>query len=407
MEQFPPIFVISLKNSPRRDIIAQRLNGLKLNFKFIDGINGKTLSQDELNNIDYTFYPQQFAVRKPLTVGELQMLRLGLGKYFLDKKNGLNRITNVPRSILFLRQDGKIGDYVVSSFVFREIKKFNPHIKIGVICTKQNAYLFKQNPYIDQLYYVKKKSILDYIKCGLAIQKEQYDLVIDPTIMIRNRDLLLLRLINAKHYIGYQKANYGLFNINLEGQFHFSELYKLALEKVNITVQEISYDVPFDEQSAVEISEFLQKNQLEKYIAINFYGAARIKKVNDDNIKKYLDYLTQVSGGKKLVLLSYPEVTEKLTQLSADYPHIFVHPTTKIFHTIELIRHCDQLISTDTSTVHIASGFNKPIIGIYKEDPIAFTHWQPRSRAETHILFYKENINELSPEQIDPAWLVK
>lgn len=44
MEQFPPIFVISLKNSPRRDIIAQRLNGLKLNFKFIDGINGKTLS---------------------------------------------------------------------------------------------------------------------------------------------------------------------------------------------------------------------------------------------------------------------------------------------------------------------------------------------------------------------------
>lgn len=71
MEQFPPIFVISLKNSPRRDIIAQRLNGLKLNFKFIDGINGKTLSQDELNNIDYTFYPQQFAVRKPLTVGEI------------------------------------------------------------------------------------------------------------------------------------------------------------------------------------------------------------------------------------------------------------------------------------------------------------------------------------------------
>ncbi|HHF6503597.1 TPA: glycosyltransferase family 25 protein [Haemophilus influenzae] len=71
MEQFPPIFVISLKNSPRRDIIAQRLNGLKLNFKFIDGINGKTLSQDELNNIGYTFYPQQFAVRKPLTVGEI------------------------------------------------------------------------------------------------------------------------------------------------------------------------------------------------------------------------------------------------------------------------------------------------------------------------------------------------
>ncbi|MGC6406520.1 glycosyltransferase family 9 protein [Bisgaard Taxon 45] len=337
----------------------------------------------------------------------LRVLRLQLGKQLLDKKSRSSEINSAVKSILFLRQDGKIGDYVVSSFVFREIKKFNPHIKIGVICTKQNAYLFKQNPYIDQLYYVKKKNILDYIKCGLAIRKAQYDLVIDPTIMIRNRDLLLLRLINAKNYIGYQKADYGLFNINLEGEYHFSELYKLALEKANIPVQDMSYDVPFDAQSAVEITEFLQQKQLENYLAINFYGAARIKKVNDENIKKYLDYLTQMTAGKKFVLLSYPEVTERLQQLSSGYEHIVVHNTTKIFHTIELIRHCDQLISTDTSTVHIASGFNKPIIGIYKDDPIAFTHWRPRSQADTHILFYKENINELSPEQIDPDWLIK
>ena len=39
------------------------------------------------------------------------------------------------RAILFLRQDGKIGDYIVSSFAFREIKKANPAIKIGVVCS--------------------------------------------------------------------------------------------------------------------------------------------------------------------------------------------------------------------------------------------------------------------------------
>lgn len=99
----------------------------------------------------------------------LRNFRLALGKILLDTKTCKSQDLHAINKILFLRQDGKIGDYVVSSFVFREIKKFNPHIKIGVICTKQNAYLFKQNPYIDQLYYVKKKSILDYIKCGLAI----------------------------------------------------------------------------------------------------------------------------------------------------------------------------------------------------------------------------------------------
>lgn len=91
MEQFPPIFVISLKNSPRRDIIAQRLNGLKLNFKFIDGINGKTLSQDELNNIDYTFYPQQFAVRKPLTVGEIGFAMSHLYIYNMMQEQNIDK----------------------------------------------------------------------------------------------------------------------------------------------------------------------------------------------------------------------------------------------------------------------------------------------------------------------------
>lgn len=338
---------------------------------------------------------------------KLRLLRLQIGKLFFDKKTSPYQAEKAIKSILFLRQDGKIGDYVVSSFVFREIKKFNPEIKIGVICTKKNAYLFQQNQYIDQLYCVKRRSIIDYIKCALSISKEKYDLVIDPTIVIRNRDLLLLRLVNASNYIGYKKQEYQIFNINLEGEHHFSELYKLALETANITVQDMTYDVPFDEQSAVEISQFLAENRLKGYIALNFYGAARIKKVNDENIKTYLAYLTQATKDKPLVLLSYPEVTAKLKQLAENYSNIFVHDTTKIFHTIELIRHCDQLISTDTSTVHIASGFNKPIVGIYKEDPIAFTHWQPKSQADTHILFYKENINELSPTQINPDWLVK
>lgn len=228
---------------------------------------------------------------------KLRRFRLQLGKIILDTNHQALDTTSKVKSILFLRQDGKIGDYVVSSFVFREIKKYDPKIKIGVICTQKNAYLFQQNQYIDELYYVKKKSILDYIRCGLRIRKEHYDLVIDPTIMIRNRDLLLLRLIDARNYIGYQKSDYGLFNINLEGEFHFSELYQLALAKANIPVQDMTYDVPFESESAVEIAEFLQENKLEHYIAINFYGAARAQKVNDENIKGYLAYLTKMTGG--------------------------------------------------------------------------------------------------------------
>ncbi|SUB26070.1 hypothetical protein EV689_10995 [Avibacterium gallinarum] len=216
----------------------------------------------------------------------LRHSRLVLGKWILDKKVAGNESIFPPKSILFLRQDGKIGDYIVSSFVFREIKNLDPSIKVGVVCNKQNAYLFEQNPYIDQLYFVKKKNIVDYIKNGLKISKQRYDLVIDPTIMLRNRDLLLLRLINAKNYFGYHKEDYKLFNLNLsQRDIHFSEIYRKALEKVGIPVKSMQYDIPFREKEHSEITQFLQKNQLQNYLAINFYGAARSRKFSDENIK--------------------------------------------------------------------------------------------------------------------------
>ena len=336
----------------------------------------------------------------------LKQVRLKFGKFLIDNKKTISTGT-VPKKILFLRQDGKIGDYIVSSFVFREIKKQLPNAHIAVVCTTKDAYLFEQNKHIDQLYFVRKRHILDYIKCGLILKRERYDVVIDPTIVLKNRDLLLLRLINAKNYVGYKKSDYQLFNFNIEGEYHFSELYRLALAKVGIEIQDMTYDVPYNAESAVEIKAFLTQNNICDYSTINFYGAYRIKKVNNENIKKYLRYLTDMTNGKQFVLLSYPEVTPVLKELSAAYPNIFVHDTKTIFHTIELIRHCDQLISTDTSTVHIASGFNKKIIAIYKQDEIAFIHWKPMSQNDTHILFYPEDINQIEPTQIKADWLVK
>lgn len=335
----------------------------------------------------------------------LQTIRLTIGKLILDKKTPKNSTALSPKKILFLRQDGKIGDYIVSSFIFREIKKFNSEIKIGVVCTTKDAYLFKQNPHIDQLYFVKKRSILDYIKSGLALAKEKYDVVIDPTLAIKNRDLLLLRLINAKNYIGYKKSNYKIFTHSLENDEHFSKIYQQSLELAGITNVDTTYDIPYDEKSAVEIQNFLQENNISDYITVNFFGAYRAKKVNNENIKRYLRYLTETKKDKQFILLSYPEVTPLLKELAQGYKNIYIHDTTTIFHTIELIRQSVQLISTDTSTVHIASGFNKPIIAMYKKDPIAFKHWNPNCSNETHILFYKENINELNPEEIKAEWL--
>lgn len=71
MNNLPPIFIISLKDSPRRKEISARLSSLGLEFQFFDAVYGKELTQEQLEKVDFEFYPKKYAARKPLTLGEI------------------------------------------------------------------------------------------------------------------------------------------------------------------------------------------------------------------------------------------------------------------------------------------------------------------------------------------------
>lgn len=337
----------------------------------------------------------------------LRKLRLSIGKLILDRQSSnYTDYSYPPKKILFLRHDGKIGDYIVSSFVFREIKKQSPQTKIGVVCSHKNHYLFKDNPYIDERYLVKTKSILDYLRCGKVLAQEQYDVVIDPTVTLRNRDLLFLKAISAKHYLGYQKEHYQLFDLNVkERKQHFSEIYRDGLELLGFKQIDTRYDVPLNSQSRQSVANYLAENKINNYIALNLFGAGSARRFSDEKIDELLTYLTKYSN-RTIILLTFPEVTEKLMQLAKRYKNVFVYEKTKtVFDSIEIIRFSDLLISPDTSTVHIAAGLHKKIIAFYSGDEQNFTHWHPNNQMETHILRFNKSVNELDFSKIKAEWL--
>ncbi|AAP96480.1 beta-1,4-galactosyltransferase [[Haemophilus] ducreyi] len=90
MDEFPPIFIISLKDSPRKNIIAERLNALGLSFNFFDAIYGKELSKKQLSEINYDFYIQKFNARKRLTLGEIGCAISHIKLYEYIVKNNIN-----------------------------------------------------------------------------------------------------------------------------------------------------------------------------------------------------------------------------------------------------------------------------------------------------------------------------
>ncbi|MDO4430223.1 MAG: glycosyltransferase family 25 protein [Lonepinella koalarum] len=108
MNNTPPIFVISLKHSNRREIIKTRLSGLGLKFEFFDAVYGKNLTQGELEKVDFNFYTKKYNARKPLTLGEIgcAMSHIKLYEYIVEH--------NIKQAII-------LEDDAIVSLYFKQI----------------------------------------------------------------------------------------------------------------------------------------------------------------------------------------------------------------------------------------------------------------------------------------------
>ena len=127
----------------------------------------------------------------------LKNFRKSLAKKLFDKKVKSDSSLDMSKtnSVLFLRYDDKIGDMVVSTLLYREIKKQYPNIKIYVLCGKNSKEIIKYNPYIDNIYIYNNKFFKDFFVYK-QIRKENIDLVIDfIQFRLRPKQLLTLRMI--------------------------------------------------------------------------------------------------------------------------------------------------------------------------------------------------------------------
>lgn len=330
--------------------------------------------------------------------------RLKIGKYIWDRKEkskiieGNNFIKdNNVKSILFLRYDGKIGDMIVNSLMFREIKKVYPNIKIGVVARGAAIDIIKDNPNVDEIYEYKKdrKKIKDL---ALRIKKERYDLLIDFSEMLRVNQMMLINLCEAKFNLGLNRKDWTLFDLSVEGEKdfkwteHITQRYLAYLLKLGLKKEEVnlSYDIYIKDDS--KYNEFFKQIKERKKIVLNPYGASKHKSFSIETLENIITYLKDKDMA--IILVYFGDKYKELEVLERKYTNVYIPKNiTNILDTALLIKESDFVISPDTSIVHIASTFNKKIIAIYppKGGKYGVDHlvWAPVSKYNK-VIFCKD-----------------
>ena len=299
--------------------------------------------------------------------------RLAVGRYIWDRKKNKNNKIDMSKvkKILFLRYDGKIGDMIINTLMFREIKKVYPEIQIGVVTRGVNRQVIENNPHVDRIYNYNKNS-KKIKKLAMEIKEEGYDILIDFSEMLRVQQMMFINLCKAKQNMGINKKEWDLFDINIEyreDRKHVTNRYAEVLKSLGIDEADLSYDIHLIDEQEDLGRRFRESIPQKKLVVLNPYGASKYRTFNREKIleigKKILS-----DPEKALTFVFSPDKKKEIEAIKKELGEkVYLCGGAKgIMDSAAILKYSDLIITTDTSIVHMGVALDKKMIAVYRSD---------------------------------------
>ncbi|MDA8905288.1 glycosyltransferase family 9 protein [Candidatus Thioglobus sp.] len=337
----------------------------------------------------------------------------------LTKKQKNNFNIKNAKSVLILRYD-RIGDMVVTTPVFRELKRAYPDINITVLASKENKDVILNNPYIFEVYTNYKNSLLSDLFTLIKLRNKHFDVCIEFDHSVIIHAIIRLKIINPKKIISiYKDGRYGVkgselelydFYTNKDTKNHFSKIWLDTLIFFGINSNSTKYDFFLSDLENEKSNLFISNINKKFKIGINIEAFSLEKRLKLNELKDICEQLYAYCSDIKIILLSSPSFMKHQSEIISAMGLNFVtmsHKTPTIIDAAALIKQLDLVISPDTSIVHIASAFNIPIISIHESNKESYRLWAPQSELNSTIFAMSEvglfdyNVDKVASSAID------
>lgn len=304
------------------------------------------------------------------------------------KKDKIDFNIKDAKSVLFLRYD-RIGDMIITTPVFRELKKLRPDIKIGVLASSSNIDIIKHNPYIDDIYINEKDNILKDYQVLKKIQNK-YDVVVEFDHSVVPHAIARIKLINPKIVIStYKDGRYGVSGKELQLydyytsnnlDRHFRDIWLECISFFGTKEIDNRYDlhIPQNDIAKNFVANFGDKIK----IGINLEGSIKNKEITKDNLRQILLKLKEKIDNIQVIILFAPNKKSYVKDMISEFGFDFVVPsfdTRSILDVASLIKELDFVLTPDTSIVHIASSYDIPIVSIHENNLHSYRLFAPVS----------------------------
>ena len=337
---------------------------------------------------------------------ERALKNLGFGFFRLffgsEKLAAIPEGLKIPKRILVVRSDARLGNLVFSLPFVSALKKKFPQAEVSFLVSAQFAELLKDEKGFEVLTFNKKKArnplyVLDLMS---RLQSKRFDWCFDlsspqsPSFT----NSFLAGLSRSPVRSAYRSRYAEVFDDLLfepEKDSALWEQFLKLLEKVS--------------SGNAEFRTVLALTAADKKKAAEFYGQSKSPKVGifpggrgekKWETEKWLEVEEKLAGWGCSVFLFYgPEEKDRRSKVAGSSQAKCVEPRP-VREFAALLSGLDLFVAVDCGPLHLASALNVPVLGVYfTSDPVRFA---PMGERKTVIV---ENKAVLNPERVAGAAL--
>lgn len=264
------------------------------------------------------------------------------------------------QKILILRPEGSLGDAVLTSPYYSSLKAFDEKIEISVFClagAKEYLSSLKEISYVYSLKATKLRKHQHWIKLfclALLLRIKNFDLIIDDNPP-RQMNWKIFRFILDKN---------NFFTPKLKAEETYPIQNRVKSYIANLGIPFVKYNFTITERADFFIQDFLTKNKIGNFVVLNCFGSVQERCFNEETLRFLIKIIFQ-KYGLPIVLPCQASARNKFNFIQENIFWIITSTCQELFALIADERNLLTL-SPDTSIVHIAASFEKPIIAFFQ-----------------------------------------
>ncbi len=291
-----------------------------------------------------------------------------------------------PRILLV--QLGRLGDFVLATPMLRALRQTYPSCRIHVLASRHNAALAQMQPEIERVFVYSKK-FFDTVKMLIALKQEYYHWWIDPKDHFSREGKIFAQWARAHVKVGFnQTGGKNVFDVGLlsqeEHHTHVARRNLEALRAFGITTENLRPSLFVPSAAQEEVAFFLRSKNVTQYYCVNLSAGNAIRYWPQSQWIKFLQ--TMQAEAPAFVLTTAPHDEPLAAELLAQVPRSFYFPTRGLSDLLAVLQRAELVISPDTSIIHMAAAFDRPVLGLYSNHEWNYKKFYPLSTHRRIVL---------------------